>query len=580
MSQQIIKYRVAAISDAAGKYNPDAPFNGNEDNFYVDDDLSNGDPGSCRTDEYLTMGPLGCLLVVADGMGGMNAGEVASAIAIDTVKRAFAPGAVSAETAADADSRRRYLEQVVRLADRRIKEDASANPDHKGMGSTIIMAWIVGDKLTLTWCGDSRAYRFNPVNGITPLSTDHSYVQQLVNQGVISYEDTFEHPQGNIITRSLGDPTKQAEAESREFQLYTGDIILLCSDGLSGVLRDRLTYDRSGVPFAGDNIEDVIASNLEESLSGCRDALMSAARDADWYDNVTVVLFELLSGAPAAVKVAPAAMPPMPRVAPQPVRPAAPEVVTPVPKPAPSRVVTPTPAPQRQESSSSNLIMILIAILVTVVLIGAGAWYYFHQRAKAERYNAEPGQVEATLGGRPGSGHGGIGLHGSGGVTQGSATAPASIADLRANIQRLGASDSDAARKCLVALVDSVTTEPLRKYAKELKEEINAENFSQKHPREYLPMIDLLRERGKLVAAIDPMMEKANDEDRESLKSIRKALVSTTYLSRESLIQFGKGISEIARHQADDHGEDGDGGQDDDDDGDEGLVLGIFGRYN
>lgn len=296
MARKEIIFRLTAFSAAAGKYNPDAPLDGNEDNFYVDDDLSDDILGRFQTDAEVVLSDCGCLMVVADGMGGMNAGEVASGIAIDTVRDCFAPVRINADIAGAATERAKYLEQVIKESDRRIKDDARRNPGHDGMGSTIILAWIVGDEMTVSWCGDSRAYRFNPRTGLEPLSRDHSYVQELVNEGALSYEDTFDHPQGNIITRSLGDPSNAAEPETRQFHIYDGDIILLCSDGLSGVLRDRKTKDHNGEYYPGDNIEDIIAAH-PNSLTECRDALLEAAEKADWYDNVTVLLCQILSGA-------------------------------------------------------------------------------------------------------------------------------------------------------------------------------------------------------------------------------------------------------------------------------------------
>ena len=301
MAKKQIIFRLTAFSAAAGKYNPDAPLDGNEDNFYVDDDLNDDILGRFQTDEDVTMSDCGCLMVVADGMGGMNAGEVASALAIETVKDYFAPGKITPGIAASPVERRRYLELVVKEADRRIKTDAKSNSLHEGMGSTIILAWIVGDKMTLSWCGDSRAYRYNPLNGLEPLSRDHSYVQELVNQGALSYEDTFEHPQGNIVTRSLGDPNNAARPETRQFEVYNEDIILLCSDGLSGVLRDRKTRDHNGSYYPGENIEDIIAAHTA-SMTECREALLEAAKKADWYDNVTILLCQIESGAGKASK--------------------------------------------------------------------------------------------------------------------------------------------------------------------------------------------------------------------------------------------------------------------------------------
>lgn len=301
MAKKQIIFRLTAFSAAAGKYNPDAPLDGNEDNFYVDDDLNDDILGRFQTDEDIAMSDCGCLMVVADGMGGMNAGEVASALAIETVKDYFAPGKITPDMAESPVERRKYLELVIKEADRRVKIDAKSNSLHEGMGSTIILAWIVGDKMTLSWCGDSRAYRYNPINGLEPLSRDHSYVQELVNQGALSYEDTFEHPQGNIVTRSLGDPNNAAKPETRQFEVYNEDIILLCSDGLSGVLRDRKTKDHNGSYYPGENIEDIIAAHTA-SMTECRDALLEAAEKADWYDNVTVLLCQIESGAGNAPK--------------------------------------------------------------------------------------------------------------------------------------------------------------------------------------------------------------------------------------------------------------------------------------
>ena len=295
MAKHII-FRMAAWTDAAGKYDSNAPLEGNEDNYYIDDDLGDNTPSHWVADEDIVLSDYGMLMAVADGMGGMNAGEVASQIAHDTVAEFFAPGKITTQLAVTHESRSRYMEDIVRETDRRIKADAHSNGGHKGMESTLIMAWIVNGELTLTWIGDSRAYRFNPATGIELLSRDHSYVQELADKGIITYEQTFEHPQGNIVTRSLGDTSQKAKPESRLFKVYDNDIFLLCSDGLSGVLRDKKTYDENGQLYPGDNLEDVIA-NHQTSLRECREALWKAAENADWYDNVTAILCKISSGA-------------------------------------------------------------------------------------------------------------------------------------------------------------------------------------------------------------------------------------------------------------------------------------------
>lgn len=295
MSNKII-FRMVAWTDAAGKYDPSAPLAGNEDNYYADDDLSDNQPSHIVADEDITLSDCGMIMAVADGMGGMNAGEVASQIAHDTVAEYFAPGRVTPQLASSHESRSRYMENVIREADKRIKDDGKRNRAHHGMGSTLIMAWLAGNELSVTWIGDSRAYLFNPRDGIMPISKDHSYVQELVDKGVITYEQTFEHPQGNIITRSLGDSSKKAKPESRLVRVHDGDIILLCSDGLSGVLRDRPAYDETGNSYDEENLEEIIAAHTD-SLTECRQALWEAAERSGWYDNVTAILCQIRGGA-------------------------------------------------------------------------------------------------------------------------------------------------------------------------------------------------------------------------------------------------------------------------------------------
>lgn len=295
MKKQKILFRLVSYTDAAGKFSPNAFRSGNEDNFYVDDDLTDQTTNKVAQDEVCQLGELGILMVVADGMGGLNAGEVASQIAVDTVKSAFNVDSLTNSVIATPQVRQNYLEQVIKQADKNIKMVAQKDQGCEGMGSTIIIAWLFNDELTISWCGDSRAYLFNEKSGIRLISRDHSYVQELVNKGLLTYDQTFDHPQNNIITRSLGDPTKDAQPESKTLKVGKGDIILLCSDGLSGVLRDRKTYDTNGQLFPEDNIEDIIRAHTS-SMKECREALWLAAERGNWYDNVTAILCQITDG--------------------------------------------------------------------------------------------------------------------------------------------------------------------------------------------------------------------------------------------------------------------------------------------
>lgn len=276
-----IKFRLTAYTDPAGKRNDELPYKGNEDNFYVDADLSNDVQGEFSSDKVQVLSKQGCLLTVADGMGGANAGEVASKIAIDTVKEFFGKEKIKAQKFETAKQRAAYMEKLVVQASRNICKKAAADSACEGMGSTIIMGWLCGNELTVTWCGDSRAYVLRD-GVLCQVSNDHSYVQQLVDEHKITRDEAFDHPYGNIITRSLGDPDKDAEPDSITMKVYKGDIILVCSDGLSGVLRDS-------------TIQDIINGN-RDSMVACREALWEAAEKADWYDNVTAILCEVTEG--------------------------------------------------------------------------------------------------------------------------------------------------------------------------------------------------------------------------------------------------------------------------------------------
>ncbi|HIZ87632.1 MAG TPA: protein phosphatase 2C domain-containing protein [Candidatus Coprenecus pullistercoris] len=302
MNDNKISFRLAAYTDPAGKFNESAPKRGNEDDLFVDSDLSNDVQGSFTADKETVLSDAGCLMVVADGMGGMNAGEVASAIAIETVKSAFEPKNLTPDILVSAESRVRYMEKIVVKADAAVKKHASLDSSCEGMGSTLIMAWLYGEDLSVTWCGDSRAYLFREPGGICQISKDHSYVQSLVDNGDITEVEAFDHPYGNIITRNLGDPEKRAEPDSVTLSVCKGDIILLCSDGLSGVLRDRKSYDREGNLIPGSNLEDIIRAN-RQSMVACREALWAAAEAADWYDNVTAVLCEITQGPVASSSI-------------------------------------------------------------------------------------------------------------------------------------------------------------------------------------------------------------------------------------------------------------------------------------
>lgn len=249
----------------------------NEDNFTVCSDLQSGS-WTIPTDhqQVLSLGNMGCLLLVADGMGGQNAGEVASAIAVQTVEALFSLEALSSICLDDDNQVRQYLLNGIEKADARIKAHAHDHAETSGMGSTLVMAWILKGVAHVAWIGDSRAYAVMPSKGIARLTKDHSFVQGLVDKGQITEEEAMTHPNSNIITRSLGDMSQRARGDVVSYSLHNGEVILLCSDGLCGVCSDAVI---------GGIVEDYVAD-----LQQCKEQLTNAALRAGGSDNITIAL--------------------------------------------------------------------------------------------------------------------------------------------------------------------------------------------------------------------------------------------------------------------------------------------------
>lgn len=255
----------------------------NEDNFIVCPDLSGKNNWfvPANPDEVMSLGENGCVMIVADGMGGMNAGEVASELAVTSIKESFEKVKDFSQIADCSSHIERFLKGVIVDADavikKRVKEDSSTS----GMGTTIVVAWVVSEVAHIAWCGDSRAYLFNRNAGLSRLSNDHSYVQELVDTGKLDPELAFDHPNSNIITRSLGDSPNKARPDYVCKRLSTGDYLLLCTDGLCGLCPD-------------DEILSVMMRDYP-NLKNYIMALFSAAFEAGGHDNVTIALLECMS---------------------------------------------------------------------------------------------------------------------------------------------------------------------------------------------------------------------------------------------------------------------------------------------
>ena len=268
----------------------------NEDNFFVCSDLATGDWSFDKSIQY-ELGDLGSILIVADGMGGMNAGEVASAIAVESSKSYFTENKESVNIQSE-DAINEFLKNAIVHAHQEILQHQNLHPETAGMGTTLIIGWIINGVAYVGWCGDSRAYLYNPnlsssgrakqfedlglrVKGdLALVSKDHSYVQTLVDKGDLNYSQAFFHPESNIITQSLGQSGQDIAPSTTSFTLFEGDMLILCSDGINAMLEDG-------------QIATICSENT--SAADISSQLISSANEKGGHDNSTVTIFHTLS---------------------------------------------------------------------------------------------------------------------------------------------------------------------------------------------------------------------------------------------------------------------------------------------
>lgn len=202
---------------------------------------------------------------VADGMGGARAGEVASGIAIEMLEEPL--GSQTPEG---------WLERVAEAANQRIFAMAQEDESRSGMGTTMTAAIVAGAELAVGHVGDSRLYRFRD-DSLERLTRDHSLVEELVREGKLAPEEVESHPQRAIITRALG-PSPSVEVETFTVAARAGDVYLICSDGLTTMVKE-------------DRIGEILRSR--SSLDDAATRLVNTANENGGRDNVTVVLFRL-----------------------------------------------------------------------------------------------------------------------------------------------------------------------------------------------------------------------------------------------------------------------------------------------
>ena len=210
-----------------------------------------------------------------DGMGGANAGERATSIAVDTAKNYFSQKRLSENEISEKTAYSLLLDAIT-LSNKAIMNHVETDPDSIGLGTTIVITWVIDRKAYIAWCGDSRCYCYNPKNGLRQLTKDHSYVQELVDKGEITAKQAFNHPDSNVITKCLGDVDAVTEPDMITYEIKDGDVLLSCSDGLCGYCDDK-------------SIEKVLLNNFD-NLTLCKDNLLKLAMNAGGQDNITIAL--------------------------------------------------------------------------------------------------------------------------------------------------------------------------------------------------------------------------------------------------------------------------------------------------
>lgn len=227
----------------------------NEDSLLVDEELG--------------------LYIVADGMGGHRAGDVASRLAVDTVRERLRTVLKSHHTVES--EMLLEVKSAIELANTEIRSAAIRNPDQKGMGTTLVLLLTRGDKAVLAHVGDSRAYRWRGAE-FAKMTQDHSLLQEQVGAGVLSNSEARYSHNRNLVTRALG-VEPRVEAEVQQVDLRPGDIFMLCSDGLNTMVDDIDIYHTMrevgvNLPLAGR-------------------CLVEIANDNGGHDNITLILLRV-----------------------------------------------------------------------------------------------------------------------------------------------------------------------------------------------------------------------------------------------------------------------------------------------
>ncbi len=221
------------------------------------------------------------LYAVCDGMGGHNAGEVASKLALETIKGFVDKSEKEREITwpygldVNLSFNGNRLCTAIKLANRKVFKTADSQEEYTGMGTTVVTGLVAGNILTVGWAGDSRAYLFRD-HALSQISRDDSWVSAAWSEGILTIEEIERHPLKNVITKAVG-AKETIDPQAVEQILQGGDLVIICSDGLHSMINDNA-------------IQSIMVEHEKGPLAdGCA-ALIAAALEAGGKDNVSVIL--------------------------------------------------------------------------------------------------------------------------------------------------------------------------------------------------------------------------------------------------------------------------------------------------
>lgn len=213
------------------------------------------------------VGPVPNLFIVADGMGGHNAGDLASRLAVNTIVEVIA--------ASQEKELEDMFEAAIELANRKVYDHACRNPELEGMGTTVVAATCSDGMLFVANVGDSRLYVVGR-HGMKQVTRDHSWVEEMVRRGGLGKEEARNHPDRNIITRAVGAEEK-VKPDFFRVELKEGDMVLMCTDGLTNMLEDE------EIRMALDGARDLVEQ---------AETLVRRANENGGRDNISVILIQ------------------------------------------------------------------------------------------------------------------------------------------------------------------------------------------------------------------------------------------------------------------------------------------------